>query len=75
MFCVSRSVESVIECLEESNCVIPNDLQGLLPAFKFFCDEEEYGRQYHSVTDQLSFKLDFHSYGTRNRDTAQIKPT
>jgi len=41
-FTCSRSVVSVQQCIKDMNCVVPSNLQGLVPALVFFC-ESNYG--------------------------------
>ena len=43
--CVCSSINSVLDCMKEGNCIIPNLIGGLVPALVFFCGTD-YGCQY-----------------------------
>jgi len=48
--CVCASpINAALQCLRDINCVLPNNLRGLIPALTFFCTDE-YGRQYTQYT-------------------------
>ena len=48
-----RSLNSIVQCVREANCVIPHKLRGVLPALRFFCDDEYSCMNVHIITGRL----------------------